>query len=77
MIVRQLQLENGGGVPKIIDSLHVAPTPLQSMPVHVAVITGQFVTMTGPVIVMGLVQQVLVQPSGPKKVKLVVLHGTI
>ena len=57
-----------------MDWLQVAPSPLQSCPNQVAVMTGQFVTMKGPKRVMGLVQQVFVQPGG-LNVQLL-LHGT-
>src|SRR2546428_5948502 len=67
------------GVPeelaKVMDWLQVSATPLQSMPVQVAVMVGQLVTMLVSETVTPLVQQVLVQ-VGVGKVQLVALQRT-
>ena len=61
-------------LPKAMDWLHVSATPQPSIICQVAVMTGQFVTTLTRFVTMPLVQQVFVQPGGPRE-KLVVPHG--
>ena len=74
VIPRQWQGPPVFGSKKAMLWLHVAATPQPSIIVQVVVMTGQLVTTLTTFVTIPTVQQVFVQPGGPK-IQFVALHG--